>query len=152
MESILVLVSTPLMAGDKSCAYRSSYKFMNFLITYGILILDIVNCVRWHSNGSLLASVDRSSKVALSDFTTGKLLHTEVTADGSKLIKLHILDHLLITRCCSVSLLRLESSRYDYQREYQLFKQICVGAQQKIEFDVRQYFLYFFMGHLRGEE
>lgn len=46
-------------------------------------IIGVIGCVRWHSNGEMLASTSKDKTAQITDIKTGKAIYTGVSADGS---------------------------------------------------------------------
>lgn len=47
--------------------------------------LGDINCVRWNSNGDMLATASDDKTVKLLNFKTGKIIHVAKISEGSKL-------------------------------------------------------------------
>ena len=78
--------------------------------------LDTIRCVRWNSIGDLLASGSDDNTATITDFGTGKVIHTERTRDESKVFQLFFFHSLGIARICDVCMLSLdrrENRSYD---------------------------------------
>ena len=86
---------------------RSFDMFNKLFLTSNSYFLGIINCVRWSPSGDMLASASADKTVKLWDFTTGKVLHTGTTSDGSKLLHYNLHHLFFIIRPCHVSMLYL---------------------------------------------
>ena len=94
-------------------------------LTFKLLFLDYVNCVRWSPSGDKLASASEDQTVKLLDFKTGKVLYTRKTSDKSKL---PISECMLVIqktyRPCLFSVFRLDKSETRGPREQELLSRM----------------------------